>query len=845
LQNNVSAKLIFTEAHVPTAEKRIKGERKMDKKFSATVACVVLALMIVAPIMPQALATKPARMNTIQYRFFTSETALLTALLAPYQADGIDLMGWALTKAQYDWIAYNPGVAVAPLPQSGENELAFNSNWTNAGHPDGGARSAMNYTDFRQALACLVSKLDVIAGPRLQGFATRDDTQIPQPLMNGYVNPNVAYPNYPWEYQWDLHNALTILWNGGWYNHTLYGNDINQLFTTCANGSLATRAGTGYGVVYPLSDPNGQWGGSDPNAGARAADAGKPITKLKGYIRSGDARKDLGDMFCANLVRIGCPYKRTYCATLSDLKPNVMENNNPYDFATLGYSMGSPPNWWYSELTPVGIYDDGPNPYLVDDANMTYWAYKAFTDSTMADFLTSVYNVQDILVNEAYLVSAYSPSSYCAYRVGLLGAIDELGYGYNGHNQLLNWVMMNVKKTNTNATWSGPPANTPDSNIIYYGTYNPPDMANPVFADTLFDFQLMDNIWTYPIATDPYDTMVVGSDITNWTVGGDLPWMAYSWKSELITNPTNASAMQWTNVTYWFRHDITWHDGYPFSVEDLNYTIYTNALYGDSWTHSSFVYACNCDTPNNYGSAFDYRPFFQKWDDWTCSVQITTASWLNLYLCNYEVIPYHLYRWIVPSNIGAAEAGTSKDGLHGIWPGLNATSDNFLPGGAAYGITYANVTNKPDYTVIGTGPWKYRLGSTNARSLVRVRGGITLDEYPGFFLKIAPGALKLRYHWLQILPSQQPSGGYYRIGLPDLVMLANAYGKTGTPPSTVPATGNPGALGAWNPAADIAVRAGVVDLYDLTMWAMYWGWYWGNYSYNPTLPPSEYGSGYP
>lgn len=806
----------------------------MDKKFLAFVVSIVMAIMVVAPIMPQALAVKGPAMNAIQFRWFANEAQLFTALQLPDSAGGIDIMDLALTHNQYTAALNNPNICVSPYPQSGEYELAFNNNWTNTAHPTG--RSAMNYTDFRNAMNCLVDKNGVIAGPMLQGFATRVDTQIPQPLMSGYVNPAVSYPNYPWEFS-ETH-ALTILYNGGWYNQAIYPT-LTDLLTAFADGTLATRKGTTGGVVYPANDPNGQWGGSDPGATANAFRANTPIDTLMGYVRSGDARKDLGDMFCAELTKIGCPFTETYCATLSVLRVYVMLNDNPYDFATLGYGMGSPPNWWYTELTPAGIYSDGPNCYLVDDAAMTLAATAAYIDPGQAAFMVDIATVQNILVMESELVSVYSPASYCAYKTGMFGMLNELGYGFGGNGQLIAWLTMNCKKNNT-ISYTGD--NPPESNIIYYGTYNPPDMANPIFANTVYDFQLMDNIWSYPIATNPYNTMVLGSVLTGVPTGGDLPWMAYSWKSELINDPTNPSNPQWTNVTYWFRHDITWHDGVPFDVNDLNYTIYINALYGDSWKNAAFMWAVNPTT---------YLPYFTRIDQWTCSVLVRNPSWLNLYLCNCEILPEHLYKYIVPDDLAAAKAGTAQDGLHGVWPGQAALSSNFLPvppgaPGLALYITYGHVTSLPDYTMVGTGPWKYRIGSTDASLLVSVGGGCTLDAYPNFWMKLVPGETNFRATWLHQdgtpysgNTNDLPIGTTYQINLGDLAVLASAFGTVGKPPSAVPISANPGNLGAWNPAADIAGTSGVVGLSDVITLALHYGWYWGNYSYNAPYPPAE------
>jgi hypothetical protein len=214
---------------------------------------------------------------------------------------------------------------------------------------------------------------------------------------------------------------------------------------------------------------------------------------------------------------------------------------------------------------------------------------------------------------------------------------------------------------------------------------------------------------------------------------------------------------------------------------------------------------------------------------------------MSLYtpLCN--IVPEHLYKYIVPSNLTDAEMGISTDGLHGVWPGQAATEENFLPipsrapGYAAY-INYRNVTAVPDYTLIGTGPWKYRPGSTDATMVTSPGGQIILNAYSGFWqnMRIVPGETAFQYTWLNADPDAQPSGGYYKIGLADLVMLANAYGTTGTPPSAVPISG-----GHWNPGADLAAPSGNVGLTDLVTLALHYGWYWGNYSYNAPYPPAE------
>jgi len=354
----------------------------MNKKYIAVVACIAISLWMIAPLSSPVNARAPALMNTIQYRFYSDADALFTALITPDNLGGVDSMQWALTSTQYNNALTNTGIIVEPLYEAGEYEVAFNNNFTDGmenamtpqTRPAGVFRDPMNWTDFRNAISCLVDRDTVIASA-LGGFATACYTQVPTPLMGDYVNSAVSGTNYPWRY--NETKALSILYNGGWYSHAFYPT-FNDLLNAFTSGTLASAKGTNHGVVYSGNDPNGQWGGGDPQATINNAAANTPIAPLEGYARQGDAgRKLLGNLLTAELNKIGCPNILNPCANINVIYPYVMDNQY-YDWATLGYSMGAPPNFLYSELTPAGIGFDGPNSYLVQDANTTYYATLMF-----------------------------------------------------------------------------------------------------------------------------------------------------------------------------------------------------------------------------------------------------------------------------------------------------------------------------------------------------------------------------------------------------------------------------------------------------------------------------------
>lgn len=309
----------------------------MNKKYIAVVACIAISLMLFAPLASPVNARIPAIMSTIQYRWGNTQDAVFTNLLTPDSQGGVDTMQWPLTHAQYDQIYGTQNAIIEPLTEAGEFELAFNNNWTDGINMD--RRSPFNYTDFRNAMNCLTDIDAVITGPTLGGFATHSYTQVPFPLMQDYVPSSVTGSNYPWNF--NETKALQILWNGGWYNHAVYPT-LASLLTAFSSSALATAGGTGNGVVYSGNDPKCQWGGGDSHATANSGFANAALAQIHVVRRTGDARKEIGLNFEAELAKIGCAYLDIPCASISQVYPLVMDAQT-YDCATLGYSMPAPP----------------------------------------------------------------------------------------------------------------------------------------------------------------------------------------------------------------------------------------------------------------------------------------------------------------------------------------------------------------------------------------------------------------------------------------------------------------------------------------------------------------------
>jgi hypothetical protein len=476
-----------------------------------------------------------------------------------------------------------------------------------------------------------------------------------------------------------------------------------------------------------------------------------------------------------------------------------------YDWYTCGWSLGSIPLWFYSMNTPMGIYPGGPNFYMIDDGNMTLHATLEYPNATSSAMAKSEALIcQDRQVRQAFLVPLYTSRAYIAYRTSCIGIINCRGYGLSGG---LDFTLMNSLVNTTGPMGSPAP--------IIYGALNPPDSINPVFSSWLWDYDIIDRIFTGPMSVSPYNPTALGKSPT----GRDLPWMAYDWKQEWCNSTGNYPTCYPTtpgnealnaNVTYWFRSDITWHDGAPFTVDDFNYTIYIDAAYGDSWGWSGMIHCVDPVT---------LKPRFQKWDSYTCSIQFDSPSVFALYTLMYDMVPMHIYKYIaIPPD---AESGTSVTGHHGYWPGADCDPseiifpqpDNPNP------FTHTTLTTGDGgrFVWVGTNMWKYRAGSYVAG----VGGGITLDAYSGFWMRVKQGEMTFRYTWNSATP---PSSGQYTIGLADLVMLAQAYGTNGT---CWPVPFLLGGSGVWESGCDVAAPYGV-GLSDLVTLAQAYQQTWGS-----------------
>jgi hypothetical protein len=727
------------------------GGGKMRKILTSAVVLSAV-LMLSAFCAPAYAGVKGTIMDYMQMKFYSSGADLYTALKLGGASGGVDIAGFTLTYAQYLDAAADPNLITCPITMMNQYDLSPNANATIPTYPNW--RNPLNYTEFKQAIACCVDKNSLIQGPTLMGRAHRIDECLPiqlKPYTNyncTYYDANDAIQNlYPWEYS--LTHALQILYANGWYDTSTY-HTYTDVYNAYQAGTLLADAGKAGGCIYPPGHTK----------------AGQPLDPLICYARTElDARRQEMYQVTQDLLKLGIPSSVTYGYS-SVTWPHVYGAQD-YQLYTGGIGAGTIPTWlvWFnSSYEVVGTYAI----WGVHDSLADYWANMFYSESkTVAQAIEAAKELDYLQVTRVYDIPVWVPSTYFAYRKGICNLATQVGFGlfYSTDHTFLTSYSQDYPTVNT----------------LYFGTGDVPTSPNPMFVGLEYDAQVIQRIFTFPLLSNPY---MVGLGKT--PIGGDIPWMAYDWNTTIDPITGNVIA------TLWFRHNIDWEDGVPFTVDDLNESIALYQYYDDSPIHVSSMYITK----------------FVKLDQWTCQVYFNTPSLFEFddVLAGMTIVPKHIYGFTNALGLHHPAPGSPtfySDGPHGMWPWHD---DSVTP------------VADPATVWVGCNMWSY----VDHSFVSGPGGGIRMVANPDFFLKEVPGSISWIYTWDSY--TTQPSKGYFTVGLSDLVYLANAYGTTGI--GGVPFK-VPGSKGAWNPACDLAAPSGIVGLSDLVTLARNYGVNWG------------------
>jgi ABC-type transport system substrate-binding protein len=227
------------------------------------------------------------------------------------------------------------------------------------------------------------------------------------------------------------------------------------------------------------------------------------------------------------------------------------------------------------------------------------------------------------MAEQVTVIPMYGLIGVKAYRKEWTGLVNEVGQGINSQ-----WSTFNMHLEDQ--AYGG---------VIEYGIKSDIETLNPLTAAWTYTWEVLQEIYESPYTYNPYD------------ISEDWGWFAETWDIDDWVSPTGVDGIK---VTFHFVEDAKWHDGTPFTAEDMKFT---------------FEYVTEYGIPR-------YLPYVQfieelvLVDDYTLEVYQNTTSYFAFhYLNGVPILPKH------------------------IWEDVGADWQDYDP--VAEG------------TLIGLGPWKF------------------------------------------------------------------------------------------------------------------------------------------
>jgi ABC-type transport system substrate-binding protein len=323
------------------------------------------------------------------------------------------------------------------------------------------------------------------------------------------------------------------------------------------------------------------------------------------YIRIDDPeRKQAGEWLAQELIALGVPVEGELAVERSVCADAVMDTpDGEWNVYTGGWGITRDPDhltdFYHSkEFDPdcIGGWRGYNYPGFVNSTFDT-WADLLKTASTFEETKEAAYMCQEILAEQVPGIPMYGHVGVKAYSAEWTGVVNMIGQGINSW-----WSCLNMH-----------PADADFGGVIEYGIKSDIETLNPLTAEWTYTWEVLDKIYENPYWYNPYD------------ISEDWGWLTESWDIEDWESPTGVDG---TKITFHFVENAKWHDGVPFTAEDLKFT---------------YEYIREFGIPR-YLPNIQFVEDIKLVDDYTLEVYQNTTSYFAFhYLNGPPVLPKHIW----------------------------------------------------------------------------------------------------------------------------------------------------------------------------------------------------------
>ena len=331
----------------------------------------------------------------------------------------------------------------------------------------------------------------------------------------------------------------------------------------------------------------------DPNTGKTMREM-KILTPLPEVAPT---TAQIGKTIADAAKKVGLPVKHEPVDFL-DMRDMVDAHN--FDMYVLAWSLGRNPDYLKDLFHSRNAGEDGHNTSGIALPELD----RALEDLECAPDLDSArqgaMEAQAFIAETQPMVILYSNANYDGFRKDkVTGYMSMQGYGAAGYDN--KWTQLNIRNIKDKA------------NTVRWVLANDPRTLNPCTASSQWDMEPLRWVTDKLIEVHP-ETLE------------DVPWLAKEWEVDTWEPGPGRTA---TVVTLHLQEGVKWHDGMPFTAEDIKFTI-------------DYLKAARVPRYMRYT---DKIIRVEAIDEHTIKVYFGSVSCWHLYLLNeLPILPKHIWK---------------------------------------------------------------------------------------------------------------------------------------------------------------------------------------------------------
>jgi len=368
-----------------------------------------------------------------------------------------------------------------------------------------------------------------------------------------------------------------------------------------------------------------------------------------------------------------------------------------------------------------------------------YWPWQMMTATTQARATAAAWKAQEWLAFWVCGDPVYTNNGYAAFHRTYVGPTPPNPSGPENTYVGLPWKgVVNAKAFGVWTTASGynmHPANLNWGNGTGVGTTSATMRwgfresvysFNPIYADWVWDWYVMNNCYDSMIRTHPYTLENIGT-------------LALNWQLSTWTSPSLGTC---SKVTFYMRHDLFWSDGMPITSSDVYFTWGGPNVPGSI----SNLLAARGLPPAYWSTNLADILSIATPDPWTAIVYLDVQDYFALHsMSGWNIIlPQHIWQPIIMAGTGATNPFNMPGVCSGGWL-MDSTQDpatrtppnqiillknllhNMQSGGRPMPLTINTVQTSNATQEIGDTHWIYPR-ATSPQNAVIVSDTVTIDS---------------------------------------------------------------------------------------------------------------------